>query len=78
MDSPTIFTVLRKNRGQVGQVYGERIEQRRRALPSLLIWLPSSDDVPLVLDRPALEHFQNRIFALSENPMVPSGNLSMS
>ena len=63
-----IFPILREDRGQIGQVDGERIEQGRRALLALSNGLSLSDDVALVLQRLAFDHFEDGIFTFPKNP----------
>jgi hypothetical protein len=67
MDSPR-YSWLRENRGQVGQVDGEGIEQSGRALLALSNGLSLPDDVTLFLQRLALNHLEDGVFTFPKNP----------
>ena len=63
-----IFLILREDRGQVGQVDGERIEQGRRALLALSNGLSLPEDVALVLQRLAFNDLEDGVFTFPKNP----------
>ena len=63
-----IFPMLRENRGQIGQVDRQRIEQGWRTLLALSNGLALSENIALVFQRLAVNDLENGIFALPKNP----------
>ena len=63
-----IFSILREDRGQVGQVDGECIEQGWRALLALSNGLSLPEDIALVLQRLAFNHLEDGVFTFPKDP----------
>src|SRR5206468_8518851 len=64
---PDILVVLRKDGREVGEIHGQGIQERRGMFLSFMDPPALAINIPLVLKRLALEHFQNRVLAFTED-----------